>query len=295
MIVESPPANLQTDDAPNPAFFPLGNISLRVKLLFFALFSSFLIFLLICLHFRETIVLGLLEICRSLEQQHLSHPLITSLIIGLIFVSVQVFVFPFMAFLCIIVAVIYKNFLFAYSLSLLSSTIGSATVFLLVSRNRCSKSFDRYRSNEMISLVVEETHTSPLKIAILVRFLALPSGLKDYLLVLAQCAFYPYMLSALMSHGVFSLCSTLVGLGIQRFEFAIEGSRSWSQKSRAEKFSLVLLLCTSIFTLLVVFWVGVWARRKIRLRRLAREIARSRQEDSLDEKCDVSRNENRSI
>lgn len=226
--------------------------------------------LLTLLFFKAQIKNVLLGFFRMLEGEFEQHPVGVLLFLGFLFLLVQSLMLP-LSLLCMTVSFLFKSFWPAYAFCVFSGSLASAAIFFFGHKLTDSLLL-HLQDSAIVSMLVEETTRSPLKISIIIRLLGVPAGLKDYLLVLGNSPFHAYICSAVLAHGVFSFASVLLGLGIEELETIFVEGRSWSQKSSAEKITMIIFLFVGIFTLLAIFVISWWAMRKINEKKTRKEV-----------------------
>ncbi len=100
--------------------------------------------------------------------------------------------------------------------------------------------------------------------SLLVRFLFITYGLKDYILILINNPLDTYFVSSLISNLLFSLEAILIIVQFSNIKDYIKRPESWSEKSTPEKALAGFFVFLLIFTFVFAFLLGKWITKKIK-------------------------------
>jgi hypothetical protein len=98
----------------------------------------------------------------------------------------------------------------------------------------------------------------------IVRFLFITYGLKDYILILINNPLDTYILSCLIGNLVFSLEAILIIIQFSNIKDYIKWPESWSEKSTPEKILTAFFIVLFLFTFLFAFLLGKWIDKRVK-------------------------------
>lgn len=263
--LEQVPLDISLDNLPNP----YRSRFIKLVLIIVGILSFFLF-----MNLKDYIKPFAVNFFVFLQTKYESSPYLTILAFSSLFLFVQAMMLP-MTFLCLVVAFSLKAFWPSYFLCTLSSTASSAIIYFVghgIADDWINK---RFSNNEVVSAIVSEAKSSPMKISLLIRFLAIPAGLKDYVLVIGKVPFKEFVASSFVSNNIFSTASVLAGLGLEKIEEAFHKNTSWIEKSTPEKLLMLIFILLGLFTLMMVYFISLWAKRKIDEEKAKKDIGES--------------------
>lgn len=119
-----------------------------------------------------------------------------------------------------------------------------------------------------------------MKTSILVRFLFIPGGFKEYLLSATDLKFKHFLLSGIIGHFFYCLEATLIGKEFSTIQEFMNNPKAWSEKSLWEKFFFLTMILAILLTILVMTVLGAKFRSVVKLKK---EISHKSNEVSVDE------------
>lgn len=215
----------------------------------------------------------LLGLHEELDFLFSTHPWVVLLIFQLLFIINHLLILPIHSLTCVALAMIVRKFFLAFVISTVFTLVASSLVYFFVQELFYDRIWKMYKENDLLNILLEESKKKPFQIALMARMMAIPVGLKDYLLALVHSPFPYYLLSAVISNCVFVSSAISIGIGLDNLEEVLEGKRPWSEKRLAEKLSFALFFAIIFFTSIVVFFITLWTKEKLRLRRARKEIS----------------------
>ena len=172
--------------------------------------------------------------------------------------------------LCFVINIVINNFMLGWIVCLIGSVLGSAFVYFLYHRcleKMLKESLQKY---EVYQILEKESISKPYKTAFIVRFLFIPSGIKDYILAAMDNPFEPFMISVLTSHLFYSFEAGIWAKQIQELSNMNEEDRGWSNKTFLEKCIFVFILVFGVLTILFAFYLGNWLKEEMERRQKER-------------------------
>ena len=223
--------------------------------------------------FGKIIAHVFIELHEELDLLFATHPIAVLVIFQLLFTVNHLFILPVHSLTCVALAMILKNFLLALATAVLFSLVASVLVYFVVQELFYDRLWRVYKENELLNVLLEESKRRPFQVALMARMMAIPIGLKDYLLALVHVPLAQYAASAVLSNCVFVSTAVGIGVSLDSLDEVFEGRRSWAEKRWSEKLSLALFLAVALFTSLAVFVISFWTKRKLQVQRAQREVA----------------------
>lgn len=233
------------------------------------------------LFFRESIGAAMVSAHKQINREFDDHPLIVLGFFQVLFVTAHFFLLPIHSLLCIALTVIVQDFWLGLGFCLVFSLLASSLQYLVVRKLIYDRIWHRYRTNELVKLLLDESAKHPFRVALMARMLAVPVGLKDYILALVHTPFPAYIGSALVSSLIFLTSAVSIGVSLENLDQLLEQKKPWAQKSFAEKSSVVLFFVVFLFTSSAVLLITVWTRKKLSARQTHKEMELSSTSISL--------------
>ena len=175
-----------------------------------------------------------------------------------------VFCLPTHLLICILISMIIGDpalgYIFIYFSSVTTSLFISYPLGTLI-----KSAISKWLSESwLIEIFREESRSQPLITSLLVRFLFITYGLKDYILILINNPLDTYLVSCLICNLLFSLEAILVITQFWSIKDYIKWPESWSEKSTPEKIMAAFFLLLLIFTFVFAFLLSKWINKKIK-------------------------------
>lgn len=221
---------------------------------------SVVYFLLIKNHFLNSSVVALED---WLKQIYEKSPFQVYFIIYLIINCVIIFCIGSHSVFCVITALVIKNPFLAFLILFISSVSGDSIVFVISKKFLRNRLVSKFKSNEFFGVLLEESKNEPFKTAFLTRLLFIPAGIKNYILSAIDNKASSYFISGMSLHAFYIIESVLIAQELGEIEDLLNRGQHWSDKSTIEKISFIFVMCFVIFTVIFIFVLGAWARKKI--------------------------------
>ena len=216
-------------------------------------------------HLLNQLIIKFEEYLRALYQQSPFH---VFLLIFSIINFVLIFCLGSHSVFCVLTALVVKNPYVAFLILIISSISGDIIGFFVSKRFLRERIIQKFKQNDFFNVLLEESKNEPFKTAFLTRLLFIPAGIKNYILGAIDNKAVSYFSSGLLMHCFFIFESILVAQELTEIEQLLSKTQNWSEKSLVEKTSFILVLSFVFFTVLFIFAIGVWARKKILKRQM---------------------------
>lgn len=120
-----------------------------------------------------------------------------------------------------------------------------------------------------------------MKNTIMIRFLFIPSGLKQYLLSALCLPFFVFLISDMTASICYATEASMLGLQFRQFKEFFDNPKEWRDKSVFEKISFISTIVFVAATLVILFVMGRSVKRKLEGKIDLREIRRRDEENTF--------------
>ena len=186
----------------------------------------------------------------------------------LLFVFVLLFVLmifglPCQTWVCLLCTFTLKNLLFNFVFLTLCSFISSLFIYFVGKRYLHDWLESRLRDNKFYSVLKMESKKSPWRTAFLTRLIYLPTGIKEYLLVIINNPFPSFVVSSLMVHAIYIIELLMISNEIEEIKEFFTRKKSWSEKSTFEKTSFIFVFILIVLTVSVMGYISYLTTKRV--------------------------------
>ncbi len=122
---------------------------------------------------------------------------------------------------------------------------------------------DKFSQYQAYNVLKQNNTTHPLILCIIVRFLYIPLGSKEYIILVLEYPFYANFISAFLyffSHGI---VFSAVGNHLNSISDALK-KKFWSEMDVSERIEFVSFCSVISLTIFVFVYLNIWLNKKIK-------------------------------
>ena len=168
---------------------------------------------------------------------------------------------PGLAYLHVMVAMIWKNIAIAWSISFFGGLFWSCIIYLLVRKFFLESVRSRFHHYEPYQLLLEETREHPLRDGILFEFMMIPVSLKNYIIAVSELEFWQAVIVFIPGPTLHCLLSTLIGVELTNIS-DIFSSKGFSERSTLEKAEFFGSIVFIVLTVILFVVIAIYYKRK---------------------------------
>ena len=171
---------------------------------------------------------------------------------------------PSQTIVCILATLIIKNIWLNFFFLTITSVFASLFIYFVVKRYFYNYLYAKLDRNLYYNVIKEESAKTPWKTAFITRILYIPTGLKDYILVMVNNPFSCFIVSSFIVHALYVIELLIVASELQSINDLFNKGKGWSEKNKSEKFSFMFGLIMVIITLAIMSYLSYWANKKVK-------------------------------
>lgn len=202
---------------------------------------------------------GLLDQAENFKDTHFAW------FVGIMYVSFLVnsaLVLPLYSVLSIIYAFIIDDFILGSVLLGLLPVLVTLTLYLTVSNQLIPYIRTKLHRFESFRDLDHNIDASSYAICIVIRFLYIPVGLKEYTILVLRYPFRANLLSSVLYYSVHGIIFAGIGSQLHNVRQMFE-TGYWTDMTIEQKLDLVLVLVSITFTVMVFVYITFWLKRKV--------------------------------
>lgn len=223
----------------------------------------------------------ILSIYRKLSLLYHRHEIIFFVVYFSIIFAMIVFLIPLKSLTCMVGILIIKNPPISFALLHWTFMCASAFIYFISRMYLYNFIHSKVKDNDYFIVVKEESIKYPWRTCFIARLLYLPTGFKDYMLVMVDMPLKPYLVSAVVMHAKYVGELMAITYQFRSIQDMFSEEKSWRDKSRLEKFLFGLSITLFAIVIGVVAYMSYWATKQVERKRM--EAAR---EDKEGERLD---------
>lgn len=169
---------------------------------------------------------------------------------------------PLYGLLSVAYAFVINDFLLGSVLLAVVPTLVSVTMYLTVSNTTIPYLRTKLQRFSIFRHLDHNMDASALAICLVIRFLYIPVGLKEYSILVLRYPFRANVLSAALYFGIHSIIFAGVGSQLHNANEMYK-KKFWEHMSMQEKLDLALIFSSVALTITVFIYVTFWMRNKV--------------------------------
>lgn len=177
----------------------------------------------------------------------------------------------FQSTLSILFCLIIQNYWYSFAILFFANSTADIVVYFTVDYLVCPCLLTMIKKNQIFKLIQRESKNKPFKAAFLTRFLFISTGLKNLILALIGISAQSYFFSAFVANFIFINLICIVSSEINDFR-DMDKNNSWDQKSSIQKGLFFFTIMMIVFTIVVMIFLGLWARKNLKNQTEEKEI-----------------------
>lgn len=171
-------------------------------------------------------------------------------------------VLPLYALLSVVYAYVINDFVIGSLVLTFLPVLVSVTMYFGVSNTVIPYVRSKLQRFPVFTHLDHNMNSSSFTICLVIRFLYLPVGLKEYSILVLRYPFVASILSSIIYFGIHSIIFAGVGVQLHHAN-EIFKEKYWSDMSVNQKLDLALILISVTFTVTVFVYVTFWMRKKV--------------------------------
>ena len=192
----------------------------------------------------------------------LHHPF---LLVGIMYGSFLVnaiFILPLFSVLGLLFALVIDDFAMSAMLLAALPILVSVTMYFSISNRVIPHLRTKLQRFQIFKHLDHTIDASSYAVCLVIRFLYVPVGLKEYMLLVLRYPFRANLLSAVVFYTVHGII--FAGVGSQLYNINDMFKKNyWSDMSLQQKADLVLVLISATFTISVFIYITYWLRTRV--------------------------------
>lgn len=210
---------------------------------------------------------------QKLEKIHQQNPFEFLFFIFLFQFLDMILILPFYTISNIIFAYLIKDFYLSLVILTVIPLFCSVIMFFALGKGCIGVLKNKLSHYDAYNVLVHNTDTNPLILCLIVRFLYIPLGSKEYIVLVLDYPFYAVFLSAVIffvSHGfIFSA----IGIHINGIADSLK-RKSLMDMDRTEKIEFISVCLFLAMTFFMFFYLNVWLNRQMKERKAYKDYSR---------------------
>lgn len=199
-----------------------------------------------------------------------THPALTLLTVYLVIQVLIVFCLGFKMIVFVVTAVVIQKTAISFPLLFLSCVSGDALVYLVCRYWLRKHIVAWFVASDFYIVLLEESKSEPFTTAFVTRFLFIPNGLKNYVLMAIDNSAKSYFLTGALFHFYFTIQALVIAAEFGQISDYYNSEKSWSQRTPAQQFTFIAFGAFLVFTIALAVYLGIWAKRRIDAKKRAR-------------------------
>lgn len=192
---------------------------------------------------KTGLFIKILEFCfHKLQELYKEDPALFLLTVFFSLFLLMVLGLPCQTWICLFCTLIVKDNYFNFFFLTMTSFVSSLFIYIAGRRLLCDWLLVRVEDNAFYRVLRKESTKRPWRSAFLTRLVYLPTGLKEYILVLSNNPFKSFAVSSLIVHGIYIAELLMVCSEIEEVRELFKGGKKWGDKGIGEKVGFVFVL-----------------------------------------------------
>jgi hypothetical protein len=163
---------------------------------------------------------------------------------------------PGLAYVNVMQAIIFKSMIKSWLIFFCGGYLVSMGVFVIVRTFFIDDVRNRFKHFEPYQMLLEETKEHPVRDGILFNFMFIPANVKNYLIAITNLKLHEAAIVHVPGSAVLCFLSAMIGTEINDVSELFK-SKSFSEKTSAEKIQLVATIILMIFTAIFIISLGI--------------------------------------
>ena len=170
---------------------------------------------------------------------------------------------PCQTWICLLCTFTLKNIMFNFIFLTFCSFVSSLFIYFIGTRYLNDWLESQLRDNKFYSVLKIESKKSPWRTAFLTRLIYLPTGIKEYLLVIIKNPFPSFAVSSLIVHAIYIIELLMISNEIEELKDFFTKKKSWSNKSTFEKASFIFVFALIILTVSFMAYISYLTTKRV--------------------------------
>lgn len=170
---------------------------------------------------------------------------------------------PTQTLICILATLTIKNMWLNFFFLTFTSVCASLFIYFVAHRLLYNYLHSKLHCNKYYIVIKEESLRSPWKTAFLTRILYMPTGLKDYILVMVNNPFPSFLVSSILVHCLYVVELLIVSSELKSIGELFRKGKTWGDKSSSEKFTFLFGFAMVVFTMVTMGYLSFWASKNV--------------------------------
>ena len=204
----------------------------------------------------------LVELLDDVEIFKSQHFAVFVLIMYLSLLANAVMLMPLYGVLCICYAFVINDFFISAVLLAVLPVLVSVTMYLCVSNTTIPYLRTKLQRFSAFRRLDHNMDASAIAICLVIRFLYIPAGLKEYTILVLRYPFSSNLLSAILYFSMHACIFSGIGSQLHNAN-AMFKQKYWNTMSMHEKIDLALIFSSIAFTVSIFIYVTFWMRTRV--------------------------------
>ena len=175
-----------------------------------------------------------------------------------------VLILPFKVMTCFVGIFIINNHIISFLLLLWSCVCASIFIYIVARLFIYDYVYEKIKNNDYFTIIKKEAVEHPWRTSFITRVLYIPTGLKDYILVMVDCPFKPYIISSIIVYSKYILQMIAVAYQFRNIQDLFDEENSWEHKNRFQKFVFVISILVFLIVMGLITYLGYWATQEVK-------------------------------
>ena len=174
----------------------------------------------------------------------------------------MILILPFYTFSNILFAYMIKKFWLSSILLTIIPTVATVLMYLMFSGKGCVQLFkDKLHHYQAYQVLVHNTTSSRVLLAFIVRFLYIPLGSKEYILLILGYPFSAIFFSGLVYFFLHGLLFSAIGIHLKNISEALK-NKFWTDMDFGERAEFVSIIMFMLLTVVIFVYLNYWLNKK---------------------------------
>ena len=213
------------------------------------------------------------KIFEKLEKIHEKNPIEFLFFIFLFQFLDMILILPFYTISNIIFAYLIKDFYLSCVILTVIPLICSVLMFFALGKGCITMLKNKLSHYDAYNVLIHNTDTNPLILCMIVRFLYIPLGSKEYIVLVLDYPFYAVFISGAIFFISHSVIFSAIGIHLNGIADSLK-KKSLNDMDKTEKIEFVSVCVFLGMTFFIFFYLNVWLNRQMKERPAYKDYSR---------------------